>query len=1550
MKKTIFTFLLFYFVFPASAQSYYSFEDQVPTEWNNVANGSLSLSSDHYKAGHNSLKWNWNAGSVITVNNPDQLSENCKSSGSAIWAWVYNAVPRTDSLRFNFSNAAGQVKVGFNFKLNFCGWRFMWVCFNRDLKYTYTAGNELTKMSIVAPPTGSGSLYFDMVETIPSSSINWHRSSDSQYKVYESGAELRNNAYNQTLDISNVNLNDTVAANTIKQRLHTWFTGNSAYMSNPVYATRYLSFSNKINQFINSSWTYNQTLNLLRQPDNTVKATYKVNGASVGLFGDMSGYPLKFNDILTGGLFELAADAAIKNGTNVQRVIDFLDWIYDQGYAEGSGLGTGMTQLKSCGFPFAFFLVHKYITDDVKYERYMNAIRWLVLDTYPNPGASADEIRGATVSKLIYALCMKDPVKRVAELRAFKKYLENAAAISPGYFGLIKPDYSVYHHNMGYYSEYGDDAIHQVAMVMYFLSETNFALSDASYNNIKKATLNFADISSDYIVPASISGRFPGNSKTVADLLQAVAYVGLSKLTIDEEVSNTFNRLYNPSNKGVADVISGAGLGIQYTMGPGGAIALIDYKNKLEGITPKPALFNKYLPYSGLFAANKNDWAISIKGFSKYVIDFECIGNDGRYSRYLSYGNMQIMSGSRQYNNYTCDKSFDWVHFPGTTTINWPLSKIDTRRPGNNTSERNFHDENFLGGVTVNDSMGMFSMNMHDNVFNNTFKARKSVFYFGNMLYCMGSGIANNDEVNATHTTLFQNLSENKGLSMNGTALTTPYSQITTATQIIKNSWGNSYIVFPGSNTLSVQKRTQSGFNQLGTPTSDTDYEIAWLDHGFRPSNAKYNYAMLMEDDNTMKTALTNTTTPAIKVLRQETDAHIIQNTLSNTFAYSFFQALSNVNTLYGGIVTSVSQPCIVMSTSKSDDSFDLSFSNPDLNRPAYSATTENTPGTPILTTITLAGNYFFTNASADVSLSNQTNGTCIITFNAKNGANYTCNIKPKQTQTITITGNYVSKATGNGDFTLATATSDLPVSYSSSNTNVATIVNNKIHIVGSGFATITASQAGNEMYYAATSVTQSLYVDQISIGKAVTVNSVYNNSSTFNGAKAVDGITTSRWATNNGFSGATLELDLGGVYSFGKVMLSDYSGRVTAFTISYWNGKIWQDAYTNGTTIGALATIDFTTPVKGSKVRVSFTGTAISIYEFAVFGTPSKYAQTITFPTIGTKINGCADIDNATSNSGLRVKYSSSNTAVATILNDTIIHVVGAGSTTITASQAGNASYAAATPVTQNLVVAENTIAVNPFGDSFVHDGSPTANNGTAWDMWIKNNGANYIRKAYIGFKISGNNITQIANAKLRLYASYVDAPGFTIYVSKTTNNWRETTVTYLIRPTTGTSINSFTVNAVGQYELDVTSFVKSEFLVGADSVSFVLESITAANRMIKLNTKEASSNKPELVITQSLNPIVSRIKSNLDSDKANNKFNLNVYPNPIKDQLLITASTKNYPLKLNLYDINGRQLMYDLMRSDNHKFNTSSLPVGMYLLKVEDQESSEVFKVIKE
>ncbi|GAB3740742.1 cellulose binding domain-containing protein [Spirosoma lituiforme] len=104
-----------------------------------------------------------------------------------------------------------------------------------------------------------------------------------------------------------------------------------------------------------------------------------------------------------------------------------------------------------------------------------------------------------------------------------------------------------------------------------------------------------------------------------------------------------------------------------------------------------------------------------------------------------------------------------------------------------------------------------------------------------------------------------------------------------------------------------------------------------------------------------------------------------------------------------------------------------------------------------------------------------------------------------------------------------------------------------------------------------------------------------------------------------------------------------------------------------------------------------------------------STQSQTITFNALPTKQVGDADFNpGATASSGLSVSYTSSNAAIATIVNGNV-HIVGPGSTTITASQAGNATYGDAMSVDQTLVV---TLATSVKVKSLDGDNNQTTNN----------------------------------------------------------------------------------------------------------------------------------------------------------------------------------------------------------------------------------------------
>jgi gliding motility-associated-like protein len=188
-------------------------------------------------------------------------------------------------------------------------------------------------------------------------------------------------------------------------------------------------------------------------------------------------------------------------------------------------------------------------------------------------------------------------------------------------------------------------------------------------------------------------------------------------------------------------------------------------------------------------------------------------------------------------------------------------------------------------------------------------------------------------------------------------------------------------------------------------------------------------------------------------------------------------------------------------------------------------------------------------------------------------------------------------------------------VTYTSSNPNVATIVNGQIHITGAGTATITASNGSN------------------SFGKTLTVNKA-PLTVTANNASAISGLP------------------------------------LPALTVTY-SGFVNGDTRTNLTTQPTVSTTAASASAAGN-YPVTASGAASANYTFTyVPGTlvlaPSSY-YTSALPV---KTYGNADFAEF-GQAAPGVTYSSSNTAVATIVNGNI-HITGAGTSTITASNGSN-------------------------------------------------------------------------------------------------------------------------------------------------------------------------------------------------------------------------------------------------------------------------------------
>jgi trimeric autotransporter adhesin len=223
------------------------------------------------------------------------------------------------------------------------------------------------------------------------------------------------------------------------------------------------------------------------------------------------------------------------------------------------------------------------------------------------------------------------------------------------------------------------------------------------------------------------------------------------------------------------------------------------------------------------------------------------------------------------------------------------------------------------------------------------------------------------------------------------------------------------------------------------------------------------------------------------------------------------------------------------------------------------------------------------------------------------------------------------------------------PIVYTSSNPAVAIIVSGNIRITGAGISDITASQTGDGVF-PDTSATKQLIVEKAALNIKADNKSRFeqlaNPPLTITYTGFVLGQTNSVLITQPSITTTAIMSSAPGVYPI------TVSGATAAnYTITHTNGTLTIVAKTN---------------------------------------------QTITFPAPVTKTYGNAPFaTGATStNSTIPITYTSSNPGVATVSGNTIT-ITGAGTTDITAMQAGNDGFFPATNVVRTLTVNKVNLTV---------------------------------------------------------------------------------------------------------------------------------------------------------------------------------------------------------------------------------------------------------------
>ncbi|MDR7089977.1 fibronectin type III domain-containing protein [Cellvibrio fibrivorans] len=384
--------------------------------------------------------------------------------------------------------------------------------------------------------------------------------------------------------------------------------------------------------------------------------------------------------------------------------------------------------------------------------------------------------------------------------------------------------------------------------------------------------------------------------------------------------------------------------------------------------------------------------------------------------------------------------------------------------------------------------------------------------------------------------------------------------------------------------------------------------------------------------------------------------------------------------------------------------------------------------------------------ASSPIVITGLTNGQAYtFTVTADNSAGTSPasaasnSITPAAIQTITFANPGAQNFGTSPTLTASTDATGLTPTFTSSTPAVCTITTGgALTFVTAGTCTINADQAGDASYLPAPQVTNSF-----------TVNAVVPGAPTIGAATAGNAQATVAFtapASNGGsvITGYTVTASPGGATA---------SGASSPLTVS---------GLTNGTSYTFSVTA---TNVIGSG---SASGASNAV-------TP-RGTQTINFSSPGNQILGTPLTVTASASSGLTPVFSSTTNAVCTVTSGGVVTLVAIGTCTLTADQAGNASWLAAPSVSRSFSVnpavpGAPTAAIAVPGDTSasVSFNAPANNGGAAITSYTVTASPGGITATGTGSPINVTGLTNGTAYSFRVSASNTAGAGAQSAVSNT-------------------------------------------------------------------------------------------------------------------------------------------------------------------------------------
>ena len=926
-----------------------TFESTVPSWWT-TSNGTLAISSDHYKQGTKSLEWNWNANDVITVSSlqshgltPSQIT----GYGYKFFQmWVYNnaAIP-SGKITIELYDSANTKQFFYTFNLNYTGWRAASVDYQYEMSGIKTSAN-ITTMKIKAPDSGSGTLFFDNIDytTTPAS----QRAPDYQLPfISESGGDLhwedmmKYQALPKAIPLAtptSTELSDLAAVKTKYDAMTKGSAPNASALStaNTQYTAAAITYSGGI---VKGKPLFGK--------DNPDTENLQVVENFILVFAR----DYKFNSTVT----------------SKDKFLNGVRYLLDQGYADGSLMET----VHHVGYSFknipsAIHLMKDELTTAGLWDQSQKMVEWFSgVDGIWSPDAASsnmDDGNTRSVPRLGACLYKTTPEEQVQYLKGFKFYVENFLTLYPEELEGMKVDFTGFHHNT-YYPGYTFLAYNNLTQAVSFISQGTYAISTASRNILKKSMLLARITSEGLNIPNSLSGRNPFQSVSIKNGLRNL---GLAN-PIDTDLLKAHNYVYGSDS------------------------STSSYGNE----TPPTGFWQ--VNFANLGVYRQGTWVANIKGFNKYFYGAEIYSSENRYGRYQSYGAIEILYRGGNANSLFNINGWDWNKTPGTTTKQLVATKlVAAASRQDETTDSNFaaslrftSKSNYYIDQKIEGNYGVFGMDFtQKNLSTNhdaSFKFKKSVFCFDGKMICLGSNINSTDASNTIGTNLFQNalVATSTPITVNNTAVATfPYNETPTNinTNWIIDAANTGYFIKSGNNVV-IDRKNQTSPSETGNGTTTTgNFASAYITHGTAPSDQGYEYVIIPQTNPTDIGAFSTTmngSTPFYEVILKNQNAHIVK--YNDMYGYSLFTANGNYGTVIP--IQSTNAPCLVMTKQITADNLDLSFVNPDLK---FAANNGLSQASPIV--LKLNGEWAISTISGGTAIANATAGITNLTISAKDG------------------------------------------------------------------------------------------------------------------------------------------------------------------------------------------------------------------------------------------------------------------------------------------------------------------------------------------------------------------------------------------------------------------------------------------------------------------------------------------------------------------------------------------------------------------------------------